>query len=78
MKNLYCRKRRINSLKEFLAGVPKITSFMYDPYPRQVGVDDCCEIQVDWKEYNEKRSKYFKLYPFWYLIAKLLNRKEVR
>lgn len=78
MRKKLCRKRRINSLKEFLMNVPKITSFMYDPYPRQVGVDDCCELAVDWKRYNERRTEYFRRHPFWYRLAKLLNRKEVR
>jgi hypothetical protein len=77
MKNPYIRKRRIHSLKVFLKGVPDITDYITDKYPDRAS-DECTEFVVDIYRYRLRRRNYFRRYWFWYLIARLLNRKEVK
>ena len=77
MNNPYVRPRRIRSLKEFLRGVPDIMSYVTDKYPDRP-MEEATEFVVDIYRYRLRRRNYFRRYWFWYLIAKLLNRKEVK
>lgn len=77
MKNPYVRKRPIYSLREFLEGIPQPVSFLEDLYPEREP-DACTEMRINWTKYRAKRDSYFKRYKFWHMIAKLLNRKEVK
>ena len=74
------KKRFLKSLQEFLQGIPKMENFYEIEAPDTERPDDCCELVIRFRRdaYEKKRKEYFKRYPFWYMIAKLLNRKEVR
>lgn len=74
------KKRPLRSLREFLQGIPKIENFIEVTVPYSAQPDDCCELRIEFRRdaYEAKRKAYFRRYPFWYRLAKLLNRKEVR
>ncbi len=72
------RKRPIRSLREFLRRIPQLRKEdMTDLHPERPA-DQCTEIHVNWKAVEKRRQEYFRRYPFWYHLAKLLRRKEVR
>jgi hypothetical protein len=76
-KNPYCRKTRY-TFRQFLRNVPKFDErYMRDLYPERA-MDECTEIVIYRRRYEEKKQDYFKKYPIWYALAKLLNRKEVK
>lgn len=77
MNNPYCRKHRL-TFKQFLAYVPKLDGkYMRDLYPDRP-IEECTEIVIYHKRYEEDKRAYFKRHKFYYLLAKLLNRKEVK
>ena len=76
MKNPYVRKRPCYSLKDFIRRIPQVTDFMVDLHPERA-IDECTEFKIYWNKFHEARRVYFKRYPFWYLVARILRRKEV-
>ena len=77
MKDKPLRRRRM-SFKEFLRCVPKLDERdMRDKYPER-RPDDCTEIVIYHGRLERKKKEYFERHKFYYLLAKLLNRKEVK
>ena len=75
------KKRPLRNLREFLQGIPKMADFYsLTEVSDAERPDDCCEMLVVFRRdsYEAKCQAYFSRYPFWYALAKLLNRKEVR
>lgn len=77
MKNPYIRKRPCCSLNDFIRRMPKVTDFMVDLHPERA-IDECTVLRVNRSKYQAARRAYFRRYPFWYLVARLLRREEVR
>ena len=70
----------MRSLKEFLERMPRITkSYIQITEVNPSGEPDATVmVHVKTDLLERKRKEYFARYPFWYWLAKLLNRKEVR
>lgn len=77
MKNPYVRKRPCYSLREFVKRIPQPVDFLEDLTPDRA-IDECSEFRINWTKYHARRQTYFRRYWFWYCIAKLLRRKEVK
>ena len=72
---VYRKKARL-SFKMFLSCVPKRTSFMEEVPP--IKEDGQCSMFIFHKDkFDRKREEFFKTYPVWYALAKVLKRKEV-
>lgn len=77
MKDKPLRRRRM-SFREFLRCVPKLDErCIRDKYPERA-IDDCTEIVIYRGRLERRRKEYFERHKFYYLLAKLLNRKEVK
>ena len=75
-KNPYSRKVRRGFIS-FLKNVPQKAQFLKDLYPER-GLYDCTEFVLQKNLYASRREDYFKKYPFWYFLAKLLKRPEIK
>ena len=75
-KNPYTRKVRRGFIS-FLKHVPQKEQFLKDLYPERCS-DECTEFRVQQNLYESRREDYFKKYPFWYFLAKLLKRPEIK